>query len=438
MTRGETSASSGAGAPTPAYSDGYRYYVLGLLFTVYVFNFVDRQVLAILFQPIKEELGLTDTQLGFMGGFAFALFYTAFGLPIAAWADRGMRRSILAGALAVWSVMTALSGLATGFATLLLARIGVGVGEAGGSPPSHSLISDYFPPETRATALSVYSLGIPVGILLGYLLGGWINEFYGWRMAFFVIGAPGVVLAVIVRLTLREPPRGYSEGLQDTGHKPPLLDVVKTLWGRRSFRHLAVAAGLHSFVGYGFGQWVPSFLIRSHGMSTGEIGSWLALIYGVTGAVGVFAGGYIADRLAARTGDRRWYMWVSAIAIVIAIPFVIAGLLAPTKFGALGLFFPATLFAYLYLGPTFAMTQSMVAPRMRAVASAILLFILNLIGLGLGPLAVGKISDVLADSLGNESLRYALIIVVAVNIWSAYHYFRAARTLRRDLDAGAL
>ena len=258
-----------------------RNYALVMLTVVYSFNFIDRQLLAILQESIKLELGFSDSQLGLLTGFAFAVFYVTAGIPIARWADRANRRNIVALAIGLWSFMTAVSGAVQNYLQLLLARIGVGVGEAGGSPPSHSIISDIFPPDKRAGAMAFYSMGVNFGILFGFLFGGWLNEFFGWRVAFVVVGVPGILLAIVVRLTLREPMRGLSEKHRASDEYVSFVEVVKLLWSRVSFRHLALACGLNAFAGYSTGSWTASFLIRSHAMTTGELGTWLAMIMGL-------------------------------------------------------------------------------------------------------------------------------------------------------------
>ena len=415
-----------------AVSDRNRYYTLAVLTTVYIFNFIDRQILVILQDDIKLELALSDTQLGLLSGFSFAIFYVTFGIPIARWADKGVRRNIVALAIGTWSFMTAASGLVANYWQLLAARIGVGVGEAGGSPPAHSMISDLFPPEQRATALSIYSMGISFGVLLGFLIGGWVNDFFGWRMVFFVIGVPGIVMALIVRFTVREPPRGHSEQLQNVATAPPFADVFKLMWSRISFRHMAFASGLHAFVGYGVGQWIASFFRRTYELDgTGEIATWLGLISGTAGAAGTFCGGYFADKLGKR--DKRWYIWLPGWATVLAIPFSLTVYLLNNYALALSIYLIPVFLGAMFLGPTLAMTHGIVGVRMRALASAILFFVLNLIGLGLGPLITGMISDLLEPSLGAESLRYALVIVVSCYLWCAFHYYRAGKTIREDL-----
>jgi MFS family permease len=426
---------SGNAAGTSQYAPRYRNYVLAVLLLAYIVNVMDRAVLGVLIQSIKIEFSATDTQLGLLGGLAFALFYSTLGIPIALWADRSSRRNVLALAVGLWSTMTALCGAATSFASLVLFRIGTAVGEAGGTPPSHSLISDYFPLSKRATALSIYALGIPIGAMIGSLAGGWLNQFYGWRMAFIILGLPGVLVALLVRFTVQEPPRGHADNVTASiarAAPPPVLEVAKYLWQRVSFRHLTFAAALHSFVWYGGSTWNAAFLMRSHGMNSGEAGTWLAG-FALIGAIGTFSGGYFADKLSVRTGDRRWYMWVPGYATLIMVPFQFTSYLAPSLWAAIPSFAVMIILASIFFGPSFAMTQALATLRMRAVAASILLFIQTLIGLGLGPFFVGRISDRLAPTMGEDSLAYGLVIVGLVNLWAAAHYFRGARTLREDL-----
>ncbi|MCY4427693.1 MAG: MFS transporter [Halieaceae bacterium] len=426
---------SGPGVPDNPYaSPKAAYYALGLLTVVYSFNFIDRQLLAILQESIKADLGLSDSQLGLLTGFAFAVFYVTAGIPIARWADHSNRRNIVALALFLWSFMTAISGLAQNYIQLLLARIGVGVGEAGGSPPSHSIISDIFPAEKRASALGFYSTGVSFGILFGFLFGGWLNEFFGWRVAFFVVGVPGIALAVLVRFSLREPLRGMAEQRTVSSGTVTIRQVIKLLWSRISFRHLALAAALNAFVGYSVGSWSASFFIRSHGMTTGELGTWLAMIIGLCGAIGVFFGALLADRLAPR--DKRWYVWLPALSCLVIAPFSAAVYLVEQPYVALALLVVPGMLHNVYLGSSLAVTHGMVGLRMRAVSSAILFFIINIIGLGAGPWSVGVLSDYLTPSLGSEALRNALLLLSPpIMLWSATHFYLASRTLRQDLDA---
>jgi predicted MFS family arabinose efflux permease len=411
-----------------------RYYALGVLTVVYSFNFIDRQLLAILQEPIKAELGLSDGQLGLLTGFAFAVFYVTAGIPIARWADHANRRNIVALSLAVWSGMTAISGLVQNYWQLLAARIGVGVGEAGGSPPSHSMISDIFPAHQRASALGFYSMGVNIGILFGFLLGGWLNEFFGWRVAFLVVGAPGILLAVVVRWTMAEPIRGLVDNRTASADSNSFSDVLAVLWGCRSFRHIALGAALNAFVSYSISNWTASFMIRTHGMSTGELGTWLALIMGFGGAVGVLCGGLVADRLAPR--DKRWYVWLPALAGLIALPFIGFVYVAEGPYTALLLMVVPAVMSNVYLGNAIATTHGLVGLRMRAMSSAILFLILNIIGLGAGPWTVGMVSDYLAPAFGDESLRMAMLYVLPVMaFWSLSHFYLASKTLRADLAA---
>jgi MFS family permease len=410
-----------------------RNYALGLLTIVYSFNFIDRQLLAILQESIKLELTLSDAQLGLLTGFAFAVFYVTAGIPIARWADRSNRRNIVAASVGLWSLMTAVSGAVQNYAQLLIARIGVGVGEAGGSPPSHSIISDIFPPTSRASAIAFYSTGVNLGILFGFLFGGWLNEFFGWRVAFVVVGVPGILIAIIVRLTLQEPIRGMAEQRTVSDDDESFMDVVRLLWSRMSFRHLAFGAALCAFAGYSTANWTASFMIRSHGMTTGELGTWLAMIMGFGGAVGVFCGGLLADRLAPR--DKRWYMWLPAITGIICVPFMIAVYTVDSAYAALTLSIIPGLLFNVYLGNAIALTHGLVGLRMRATASAILFLILNIIGLGAGPWSTGVLSDFLEPGLGAESLRHAMLYLVpAFMFWSACHFYLASRSLRQDLE----
>lgn len=418
--------------PTAIFTPQYRRYALLLLLLVFTSSHVDRQILAILLQPIKQELLLTDTQLGFLSGVAFAIFYATLGIPMAMWADRGNRRNLIAVALSVWSGMTVLCGMAATFWQLALARIGVGVGEAGSTPPSHSIIADMYPPSERSTAMAIFSLGVNFGLMLGFLFGGWINQWYGWRVAFFVAGAPGLLLALIVRFTLHEPPRGYSEGITHSPQEAPgLWEVVWFMFATPSLRHIIAGATIASFVGYGVVLWIPTFLARSHGLQSGEIGTALAFFFGVLGTIGTFMSGYLADRFGKH--DLRWNVWIIVLAILGSFPLSLCAYLAQSKGLALACFMIPALLGGAYLGPSFALNQSLVTVRMRSVASAIILFIVNIIGLGLGPLTVGILSDALKPYYGEDSLRYALLCLVFVSLWTATHYCLAGRTLRADL-----
>lgn len=411
----------------------YRRYAMLLLVLVLTSSHVDRQILAILLQPIKLEMQLSDTQLGFLSGVAFAIFYATLGIPMAMWADRRNRRNLIALALAIWSGMTALCGIAANFWQLAAARVGVGVGEAGSSPPSHSMIADMYPTSERAGAMGIFSLGINFGLMTGFLVGGWVSQWYGWRVAFYTVGLPGLLLALLVRLTLREPPRGYADGRQVSSHEVPSLGTaVRFMGSTPTLRHLAAGATLASFVGYGVVLWLPAFLIRSHGLQSGQIGTALAFLFGVLGGIGTYVGGQLADRLGKR--DIRWNLWVVSCAFLVSLPFVVSAYLAANISTATLLSIVPALLGGFYLGPSFALNQSLVSVRMRSVASAILLFIINIIGLGLGPQTVGVLSDFFQPRYGAESLRYALLCLSLVNVLTACHYFLAGRTLAADLQ----
>lgn len=415
----------------------YRWYALGVLTLVYTSSHVDRQIMAILLEPIKLELGASDTQMGFLIGLTFALFYATLGMPIAMLADRVNRRNIITAAVTVWSVMTVACAYVGSFAQLALARIGVGVGEAGSSPPSHSLIADLFPTETRGTAMGVYALGVNFGLLIAYLGGGWMSEHWGWRTTFIAVGLPGVVIAALVYLTTTEPSRGASDHAADRtegdANAPPFWQVAAHMWRVRSVRHTVLGSTLAGFVGYGFVLWMPSFLVRSHGLLPTEIGLILALMTGVVGGLGTFCAGRLADYLAAR--DIRWRAWVVAAAKGGYVPFLAAVFLVDDLRIMLVLYLIPAFFGGFYLAPTFALVQSLVSLRMRALAASITLFVLNIIGMGFGPQLVGIMSDLFAPAYGRESLRMALLALCFVNLWCALHYYLAGRTLEADLRA---
>lgn len=411
-------------------SVNYRRYVLFLLTMVYALNFIDRQILVVLSESIKVDMNLSDSQLGLLTGFAFAIFYVSVGIPIARLADNGNRKNIVAAAITVWSGMTALSGFTQNFWQLLLARIGVGVGEAGGSPPSHSILSDYYPAKERGRAMSIYSMGAYLGVLIGFGVGGWINQHYGWRVAFFAVGIPGLVIAALVRYTIREPIRGLADGNTQT-QQSDFKHTLNTLWQLQSFRYFSIGGGFAAFCSYGIGNFLPSFLVRSHDFSAAQVGSSLMLVAGVGGALGTYLGGYFADKFGNK--DMRWYLWVPAIPAILGPLLIVAAMFTPDSTLALtGIFF-ATVIGALYLGPTIALTHTLVSPSSRAMASAILFVILNLIGMGLGPLSTGIISDALAPTMGADSLRYAISAVSFVGFLSMACFYMAAKKLPEDL-----
>jgi MFS family permease len=421
-------------------TDAYRYYVAWLLCGVYTLSIMDRQLVAILVEPIRKEFALQDWHMGLLSGFAFAIFYTVLGVPLARLADRNNRVTIIGVSLLVWSAFTGLTGLARTFVHLLIARVGVAIGEAGCNPAAYSLIGDYFEARRRATALSIFHMGGYIGSFLGLLLGGWIGHTYGWRAAFLLVGLPGIGVALLMKLTLRELPRGFSDPVRVVAEPPPVGQVVRALLAKTSFRHLAFAAALHNFAVYGVGNWYAAFLMRSHGMNVAKAGTILAICTVIGGAAGTYFGGMLSDRLAARRHDSRYYLWVPALSLIIGFPLSQGVLLFEDTSIVIALLTPVVMCSAAYLAPSITATYGLVGIRERALASAVLLFIINLIGLGLGPLFAGLASDQLrqmflerglseAEALG-EGLRWSLRIVVTANLWSAAHYFIATRTLR--------
>jgi predicted MFS family arabinose efflux permease len=451
------------------FSGAYKGWALAILLIVYTSNFIDRTIVAVLAEPIKTELGLQDWQLGLLTGLSFALFYTLMGVPIARIAERSSRVNLITVSLGLWSAFTAACGVAQTYWQLLLFRVGVGVGEAGCSPAAHSLISDYFEPRRRATALSVYSLGIPLGTLIGAVAGGWVAKNLDWRIAFLVVGLPGVLLAVVVKFCLKEPPRGYSEpDRPPSPEAPPLKAVWGYLLRQPAFVHLAVGSGLVSFCGYGMGAFTPPYLARAFGFDAFQAGLVWGLVGGVAAGIGTLLGGPLSDLLGRR--DARWYARLPAIGLIIATPLYIAAFLQTDPRVAIPLLMIPPIFHYLYLGPTFGVAQSMVEPRMRASTTALLFLILNLIGNGLGPSLVGLAMDIIATrqfaglGLGDfaqacpggraaagaapaladacrtslvTGTRGAMVGCCLIFLWAAVHYLLAARSIRQALSGRA-
>ena len=412
----------------------YRYYALAVLTLIYVFNFVDRQIIVILSEYIIEDLDLTLTQYGMLSGIAFAAIYCVFGIPIARIADKGKRRNVIAVSVTVWSLFTALCGSAQNFWQLFAARFGVGIGEAGGSPPAHSMVSDIFPVSERATALSIYSLGVYGGILVGYVGGAYLVQWFDWRVAFVVVGLPGVLLAILLRLTVLEPPRGFSEARSDT-EETSFKEVLALLWSRKAFRHLSFACALHAFVTYGVGNFMVIFLSRVHDMPTIDIGKYYGLVAGIGGLAGTLAGGWLSDTMANKTNNKNWYIWIPFISTLAAIPFaLITFLVMDNGMSATLSWLIPVFFGGFYLAPCIAMTHGMVGLRMRALSSAVLFFVLNLIGLGLGPILTGWAADMLEPKYATDAIRYALSLTIMVNVWCAFHYYMCTRTLKHSLD----
>jgi MFS family permease len=429
-----------AHADDAAASFAYRSYVLAILVLVYTFNFIDRQIVGILAVPIKAELRLSDSQLGLMGGLAFALFYTFLGIPIARLADRVSRTTIMTVALALWSLMTALCGMTQSFAQLFLARVGVGVGEAGGVAPAYSLICDYFPSSERARALSAYSFGIPVGSAVGIVLGGFITSLMSWRMAFFIVGLSGLLITPLLKLTVREPvrgaldsPLGDQEGIAPK-HGPPrgpsLLEVIAVLLRKPSFWGLSFGASSASMMGYGLFFWAPSFLVRSFHLSLLQASLTYGSLILVGGLTGIWVGGVLADRYGEKR--RAMYALIPAIAFLATLPFYLVGVLSTTLWISFAVLLVPTALGLAWLGPVLAAVQHLVPANMRATASALFLFINNLIGIGLGSTLIGIVSDSMRVRFGSESLRYAILAGTGFYLIAAGFLLYASRHLRSD------
>ncbi|GIU67922.1 spinster family MFS transporter [Candidatus Phycosocius spiralis] len=444
------------------FSPAYVRYALWVLLVIYTLNFVDRQIVAILAEPIKQSLGLSDKQLGLLGGLAFAFFYTLLGIPIARIAERGNRVRIISIAVVVWSGFTAVSGAAQNFTHLLLSRIGVGVGEAGCTPPAHSLISDYVSPDKRASALAFYSLGVPIGSALGFIIGALIAQHFGWRTAFFAVGLPGIVIGILAWITLKEP---RSLGLITKAHSstaPSFKDALVELRSKKSYWYAVLAATTVSFLGYGHAYFLPSFLTRVHEMGLAERGGAMAGMTLVSGVVGTLIGGILADKAARK--DQRAYMSVPLVAFMLGIPFFWLAMFAQSASIAILLLAIPTLLNSLWYGPVYAAVQSLVQPRTRATAVAIMLFVVNMIGLGAGPTAIGFFSDYFAQhhflTLGSgfdyssfckggaqtaadqmckiaqaEGIRWSLLTTSSVGILAIIFFILARKTIVEDLQA---
>lgn len=406
----------------------HRKYALFILMIVYAFNFIDRQILNILQTPIKEELGISDFALGLLTGTSFTLVYVFVGIFVARIADATSRKTVVTASLAIWSGFTALSGLAMNYWQLLTYRLGVAFGEAGGSPPSHAMLSDLYEEEKRGRALAIYSAGVYIGTMTGYVAGGWLSEEFHWRTAFFVVGLPGVLLAVLMWFTIREPVRGLS-GIRPPKAKLKFTEAFSKLWSLKSFRYYSIATGAGTFVTYGVGNWMVPYLERSHGWERTEIGLTYGITAGIFGAAGTIGGGYLADRFG-RT-DRRWFLWVPMIGKLASGPFFIFGLLAPNGWLALTGYALGLICASIYLGPSIAITHHLVPASMRAMSSAVLFFILNAIGLGFGPMLVGILSDhfTATTTLNQDSLRWAMVCAVLGTYPLCYLWHLGAQNL---------
>jgi len=414
------------------FTELYKRYALAIMTAVYTLNLVDRTLIMLLLQPIKNDLHLSDTQLGFITGIAFGFFYATFGVPFGRWADRGNRVTITSLAIGLWGLTVMSTVFAKNFLQLVIARVAGGIGESGCRPPTYSLIGDYFPnPIERTRAIAIYFAGGPLSGVVGFLAGGWLNEMYGWRTTLFLAGLPGLVLALLVKTTIVEPRRasGVAHATQHT--MPSMRVVLGTLWSHPSLRHLSLGLISMYIMSTGMAPWYAAFMVRSHGMGTAELGAWFALIMGGGGIFGVLAGGYVATRWFA--GNERAQMRMTAISFALLLPCFVAFLTLPQKQHALLALLPLTIVFNIFQGPAWALMQRLVPDDMRATIMAVTLLLMNLIGYAIGPQLVGILSDVLAPVVKTDSLRYAMLVTSLVALWSSYHFWRVGRTVPEDL-----
>jgi MFS family permease len=409
--------------------------VLFTLTLVYTLNCLDQGLIILLLQPIKEDLHLSDSQLGFLTGIAFGLFYATVGVPIARWADRGNRATIASIAISLWGLTVMLCMFVTSYVQLVVARVAAGIGESGGLPPTYSLVGDYFPEAAeRARAMAIYMLASPVSLLVSFIVGGWINERFGWRIAFLVMGIPGLLVGALVKLTVRDPRSGAGGGGASVARaQPRLREVMGTLWRHRSTRHLIVAFILLYTMGLGLSPWYAAFMIRNHGMGTAELGIWLGGIFGISGVAGTLLGGYVTARWFG--GDERAQMRLSAVIVGSLVPCFVLFLLLPRKVEALVALTPTVILGTFISGPAFALIQRLVSDEIRATTLALVMLFANLIGMGVGPQVVGLLSDWLIPRVGDDSLRYAMLAMSSVSLWSAYHFWQVGKTVREDLES---
>ena len=415
-------------------SDRYRRYVLATMTLVYTFNFLDRGLMILLLEPIKQDLHLSDTQLGFVTGIAFALFYAVLGLPMARWADRGNRVTITALALALWGCTVMLCLWVTNYVQLVIARVGAAVGEAGCTPPTYSLVGDYFPGAAeRARSMAIWWLASPISLLISFIAGGWLSSRYGWRLTFFAAGIPALIVSALVKRTILEPRCRSAHRHLDPPPSLSVTGVLSALWHQSSSRHLGIAYILLLTMTYGMAPWYAAFMTRSHAMSTADLGVWLGFIFGFGGIAGILAGGLMAGSRFAR--DERSQMRISAAAVLLLVPFFMLFLLLPGKFEALLALIPSMVVLGVFVGPTFALMQRLVPDEMRATTLAVVMLFSNLIGMGVGPQLVGLVSDALLPIVGKESLRYAMLSISLIVPWAAYHFWKVGATVVGDLSA---
>jgi len=409
-----------------------RRVTLFLLLAVAVVASVDRMAMSVMVEPIKAEFALSDAEIGFLLGPAFVVLYALFGILFGMWSDRGNRRNIISAAISLWSLLTIACGAAIGFFTLAMTRMGVAIGEAGANPPAYSMISDLYDEHERTTAIGIFSTSSNIGILVGFAAAGLLSEALGWRNTFFILGAPGLLLGLVIYFFVKEPPRKASPLQTEDQAAPPFLTTFEHMWGQRTVRHLVVAGALAAFVGLGFSNWLPAFFERSFPeMDRGTINVGLGLVIGVVGGAGTFLGGYLSDKVAKR--DIRWRLWITCIAIFLGWPIGLGSLFAGDFVVVLGLMALPAFVALFHVATLFALMQQLVAPRMRAVATAILMLCTNLLGGGLGPYYVGVLSDLLADRFGDEALAWALTSLVFFAFWAALHLYLASRHLLKDV-----
>ena len=450
-----------APAVRPVFTLGYRRWMLFLLVTIYACSFLDRVIISTIGPAIIHDLKLTDLEFGLLGGAAFAVFYALFGLPIAWLAERASRVNIIAVCIALWSAMTAFSGLTSTYLQLLACRMAVGVGEGGCSPAAHSLLSDHYPPKQRASALAIYSIGVPIGTLLGAIAGGWIAQTFSWRTALIMVGAPGLVLALLARLTLREPARGHSEAAAVAAKAPSLGAVLARLGRTRTFFHITAGFVLINLAANGVNIFTSTYLVRSFHLGLARAGLLYGLAVGIAGIFGMLVGGFGAD--AAGRRDTRWYAWGPAIGALVAMPLYAWAFTRTDAISTMGFFFSGALLMSLYFAPTMAIVQNMVEPRMRASASALMFLLINIVGQGFGPTVMGAISDVMSHQVlapggafsicpvganaptqliqacaapSAGGLEAAILTMTLFFLWGAIHYLLAARTIRADTGLG--
>jgi MFS family permease len=434
MDNAASMRSSGPAVTTPKV-------MLFTLLVVYILNFLDRQIVAILAEPMKLEFGLSDTQLGLLAGPAFALFYAVLGVPIARYADRPRTNRVwlISISLAVWSAMTAICGVAQNFIQLALARVGVGVGEAGCTPAAHSLIADTVPPEKRSSAIAFYGLGIPIGGLLGLIIGGIVNDLYGWRTAFMLVGAPGVLLALILPKLIGDP-RFYAQNAAATTNDTPVAPTLsvgqaaREIFASKAYLYIFIAASFTAFLSYGKGLWTISLFIRSHGFSTTEAGISMAVALGLSGIVGTWLGGKVADVFGKR--DKRHLLTLPAIGMTVAAPLLFVSYWSADWRIAVAMLIIPTILNSAYYGPAYGCVQGLVRREARAVAASLVVFGQNLIGLGLGPLAFGMLSDALQPMAGTDSVRWVLYGAAWLGLIPAFFFWRASLRLTAEMKSG--